>query len=113
MTKDIKEYVFLLLQNDLPSDIIYHNFSHTLRVVKKIKELVDGEGVNSNEALLLEIAAWFHDTGYVNGEKNHEEDQIDYILSNKDPLLSGIRLEDTIHISDHYPILAEYYLYTN
>jgi predicted metal-dependent HD superfamily phosphohydrolase len=73
MTKDIKEYVFLLLQNDLPSDIIYHNFSHTLRVVKKIKELVTGEEVNSKEALLLEIAAWFHDTGYVNGSNNHED----------------------------------------
>jgi predicted metal-dependent HD superfamily phosphohydrolase len=73
MTKDIKEYVFLLLQNDLPSDIIYHNFSHTLRVVKKIKELIRGEEVNTKEALLLEIAAWFHDTGYVNGSNNHEE----------------------------------------
>ena len=49
-----------------------------------------------------------HHLNYYDGEKNHEEDQIDYILSNKDPLLSGIRLEDTIHISDHYPILAEY-----
>ena len=73
ITKDIKEYVFLLFQNNLPTNIIYHNFSHTLRVVKKIKELVDGEDVNPKEALLLEIAAWFHDTGYVNGEKNHEE----------------------------------------
>jgi predicted metal-dependent HD superfamily phosphohydrolase len=73
ITKDIKEYVFLLLQNDLPSDIIYHNFSHTLRVVKKIKELIRGEEVNTKEALLLEIAAWFHDTGYVNGSNNHEE----------------------------------------
>jgi predicted metal-dependent HD superfamily phosphohydrolase len=73
LLKDIKEYVFLLLQNDLPSDIIYHNFSHTLRVVKKIKELIRGEEVNTKEALLLEIAAWFHDTGYVNGSNNHEE----------------------------------------
>jgi hypothetical protein len=35
ITKDIKEYVFLLFQNNLPTNVIYHNFSHTLRVVKK------------------------------------------------------------------------------
>lgn len=42
------------------------------------------------------------------GEKKHEEDQIDYILSNIEPIKKCIRIEDTIHISDHYPILVEY-----
>ncbi|MDC3388057.1 DUF5706 domain-containing protein [Flavobacteriaceae bacterium] len=76
ITKDIKEYVFLLFQNNLPTNVIYHNFSHTLRVVKKIKELIKGEEVLESEALLLEIAAWFHDSGFINGSTKHEENGV-------------------------------------
>ncbi len=76
ITKDIKEYVFLLFQNNLPTNVIYHNFSHTLRVVKKIKELIKGEEVLESEALLLEIAAWFHDSGFINGSAKHEENGV-------------------------------------
>lgn len=49
-----------------------------------------------------------HHLDCYDGEKCHEEDQIDYILSNKQPLEKCVRLEDTIHISDHYPILVKY-----
>jgi predicted metal-dependent HD superfamily phosphohydrolase len=68
--------VFLLFQNNLPTNVIYHNFSHTLRVVKKIKELIKGEEVLESEALLLEIAAWFHDSGFINGSAKHEENGV-------------------------------------
>ena len=73
LLKDIKEYVFSLLQEELPGHIIYHNFPHTLRVVEKLQELIKGEEVNKEEALLLNIAAWFHDAGFVKGANNHEE----------------------------------------
>ena len=73
LLKDIKEYVFSLLQDELPAHIIYHNFPHTLRVVLKLQELIKGEQVSEKEAELLQIAAWFHDAGFVKGAKNHEE----------------------------------------
>lgn len=73
LLKDIKEYVFNLLQEELPTHVIYHNFSHTLRVVKKMQELIKGEKVTDKDALLLTIAAWFHDVGFVKGCKDHEE----------------------------------------
>ena len=73
LLKDTKEYVFSLLQKELDSHIIYHNFPHTLRVVEKLQELIKGENVTEKEALLLNIAAWFHDVGFINGSQNHEE----------------------------------------
>lgn len=76
LLKDIKEYVFSLLQDELPAHIIYHNFPHTLRVVVKLHELIKGEKVSEKEAELLQIAAWFHDVGFVKGAKNHEESGI-------------------------------------
>lgn len=73
LLKDIKEYVFTLLQEELPAHIIYHNYPHTLRVVEKLQELIKGEDVTEKETLLLNIAAWFHDVGFVKGAKDHEE----------------------------------------
>ena len=73
LINECKEYVFSLLQDELPSHIIYHNFPHTLRVVKKLQELIKGEGVPEKDAELLQIAAWFHDSGFVTGANNHEE----------------------------------------
>ena len=35
LTKEIKKYVFNLLQEVLPSSSFNHNYTHTLRVVKK------------------------------------------------------------------------------
>jgi hypothetical protein len=48
-----------------------------------------------------------HHIKYKDGEKNHEEDQIDYIFSTKNPKIFN-RIETCIDLSDHYPIIAEY-----
>jgi len=96
LLKDIKEYVFSLLQDELPAHIIYHNFPHTLRVVKKLKELIKGETVTEKEAALLQIAAWFHDSGFVKGAKNHEESGV---LLAKNFLKDKIADDDFIIVS--------------
>ncbi len=76
LLKDIKEYVFSLLQERLASEIIYHNYAHTFRVVKKLEELTQGEATNKKDTLLLNIAAWFHDVGFINGANNHEASSV-------------------------------------
>ena len=76
LIKDIKDYVFSLLQEELPSTIIYHNYPHTLRVVQKLEFLIEKEEVSERDGQLLRIAAWFHDTGYIKGAKNHEEQSV-------------------------------------
>lgn len=76
LTKEIKNYVFNLLQEELPTSIIYHNYTHTLRVVKKLKLLLEGEQVSDKEKELMIIAAWFHDTGYTKDIRNHEEESV-------------------------------------
>ena len=77
LIKDIKDYVFSLLQEKLPHTIIYHNYNHTFRVVTKLQELIEGEKVSGKDADLLTIAAWFHDVGYIDGVKDHEEKSVE------------------------------------
>lgn len=72
----VEKYVTYLLQNDLPDSYTYHNLSHTLRVVKYTKELIVAENVSDTDCEILLIAAWFHDTGYIHGAENHEEESV-------------------------------------
>jgi len=76
-----EQYVFNLFKDKLSSEYLYHNFNHTLNVVLAVDELIRGENINDNDANHLKIAAWFHDSGYISGNLNHEENSI-VILKN-------------------------------
>jgi predicted metal-dependent HD superfamily phosphohydrolase len=67
-----KNYVLALLSKDLSPDFLYHNLRHTQRVVKSTKELLNASSLNEQEKAAIEIAAWLHDTGYIEGCENHE-----------------------------------------
>ncbi|MGO3707282.1 MAG: Pycsar system effector family protein [Mesonia hippocampi] len=67
------DFVFKLFKEQLPSTFLYHNYNHTLRVVKSTKEIIEASEIAPKTQELLLLAAWFHDTGYVKNIKNHEE----------------------------------------
>lgn len=67
-----QEYVLNTLNEKLPKGYLYHNYNHTQRVVKHVKELIEAEHLNEEEAEMIELAAWFHDIGYINVRKGHE-----------------------------------------
>lgn len=71
--KDVKSFVFDLFKNSLDSRLVYHNYNHTSRVVQAANEMANAENLKAKDVELLLIAAWFHDTGYIEGGKNHEE----------------------------------------
>jgi hypothetical protein len=49
-----------------------------------------------------------HHINCADGERGHGEDQIDYIMSPNNPINKCKRIEGTIYLSDHHPILTEY-----
>jgi predicted metal-dependent HD superfamily phosphohydrolase len=71
--KEVSEYIFGLFKNELPPQVVYHNYDHTLLVVKNVIEIGESENISIEDLELLQLAAWFHDTGFVNGFENHEE----------------------------------------
>ncbi len=68
-----ENYVISLLTKKLPGTFIYHNLSHTRSVVKFVKELIEAEKITEPATQILEIAAWFHDVGYIKSTKEHEK----------------------------------------
>ncbi|OUS12139.1 phosphohydrolase [Nonlabens dokdonensis] len=68
------DFVLNLLKNDLDDKYVYHNYTHTRRVVKSTQEIIDNSELDVKEQKALLLAAWLHDTGYIQGAENHEEE---------------------------------------
>ncbi|MES2485980.1 MAG: Pycsar system effector family protein [Bacteroidota bacterium] len=66
-------YVFHTFKDKLSPDYIYHNFNHTLRVVHNTALIAKEEGISEEDTEMLVLAAWFHDLGYIDGDKDHEK----------------------------------------
>jgi predicted metal-dependent HD superfamily phosphohydrolase len=71
--KAVSTTIFNLFKNELPANVIYHNFNHTLNVVNATDEIAVAEGVSESDREVLLLAAWFHDVGFIKGVKKHEE----------------------------------------
>jgi predicted metal-dependent HD superfamily phosphohydrolase len=76
VVKDAEEYVFNLFRDKLPGDYVYHNFNHTSTTVKACKKLSKSYNMTSRDYEVLLLAAWFHDTGYINAYEGHEEESV-------------------------------------
>ncbi len=71
---EAEKHAIHLLNKELDTSFVYHNLAHTQRVVAKTKELSEVSGVSDKDKEHLELAAWFHDTGYTKGTKAHEKE---------------------------------------
>ncbi|MEO6188270.1 MAG: YitT family protein [Ginsengibacter sp.] len=70
-----KAYEFLIqkLASDLPKYLTYHNVGHTEDVVQYASELSKLENVTGDDLVILKTAALFHDAGFLETYKSHEE----------------------------------------
>ncbi|HEU4575086.1 MAG TPA: Pycsar system effector family protein [Chitinophagaceae bacterium] len=68
-------YVTDLLHSKINKSLTFHNIEHTQDVVAASKQLADHYQLSSDDRLVLMLAAWFHDTGYIYGKmEGHEEE---------------------------------------
>lgn len=62
-----------MLQNKLSKSIRFHTLQHTLEVVGACQVIGDFMQLSEDDRFTLNLAAWFHDTGYISGDsKDHE-----------------------------------------
>lgn len=71
-----KDFVFNLFKDDLPNTFLYHNFTHTERVLRSVNEIIDNSDFTAEEATILQLAAILHDTGYTKVRDGHEEESV-------------------------------------
>ncbi len=77
-------------QKKIGGEYVFHDFNHTLGVLESVVEIGTGNNLDDRELSLLQLAAWFHDSGYDQGAEGHEERSCRYAVS----FLSSFDLPD-------------------
>ena len=67
------QFVLKLFKEKLPNSFLYHNYNHTVRVVKSTKEIIENSQINVKQKEALLLAAWLHDIGYTEQREGHEK----------------------------------------
>ena len=78
LLQDVEAHVEHFVRQGVGEAYVYHNFQHTCAVVQAANELAALYELSERDLLAIRLAAWFHDTGYVNGWQGHEQRSADY-----------------------------------
>ncbi len=65
--------IFKRLEDNLDENLTYHNLEHTHLVLSRAREIAEIEGVGEREFILIEIAAVYHDSGFLVSRQEHEK----------------------------------------
>lgn len=76
LIENTETFVFDLFKNELDQTFLYHNQTHTDRVLRSIREIIENTEVDEQNAEILELAALLHDTGYIKARDGHEEESV-------------------------------------
>lgn len=67
-------YIARLFASRLPGNLVFHNFHHTVNVVRGVKDIGRHLQLDAAQKEILLLAAWFHDSGHVVKYMGHEEE---------------------------------------
>jgi predicted metal-dependent HD superfamily phosphohydrolase len=74
ITEQAQHYVRTYFDTHADDKLIYHNLYHTEQVVKAATQIARHYNLNETDLFIVQIAAWFHDIGYLTGgAAGHEE----------------------------------------
>lgn len=94
LVETAEKFVFDLFKEDLDQTFLYHNFTHTERVLKSVREIIDNSKIKKEDAETLELAVLFHDTGYIKTRDGHEEESVEIATSFlKDQKVDAAKIE--------------------
>lgn len=71
--EEIQHTIYREILAKLPEHLTYHNLDHTAYVLDKAIFLAKQSNVSARDLHLLKLAALFHDTGFIDNPKDHEE----------------------------------------
>jgi len=73
LLKKAEEYVLSILYERTPQEHVYHDVNHTQEVIASARKIGEAVQLSDSELEIVQLAACFHDTGYVEISEGHEE----------------------------------------
>ncbi|WP_442588331.1 Pycsar system effector family protein [Pedobacter sp. AW31-3R] len=68
----VRAHVSISFHSENDSRLLYHNLLHTEHVVQAAVKISNHYKLSDRDFFIVNAAAWFHDTGYLKGFKEHE-----------------------------------------
>ncbi|MEM0998049.1 MAG: Pycsar system effector family protein [Bacteroidota bacterium] len=68
----VEDHVRAAFRKKASDQHLYHNLDHTIGVVEAVRLIGAGSGLPAEEQAIAEMAAWFHDLGFVDDGRGHE-----------------------------------------
>jgi predicted metal-dependent HD superfamily phosphohydrolase len=68
-----KDHVVTEFTQRAVPELYFHNLDHTRFIVKAVREIAEHSKLVKKELIVVEIAAWFHDIGYLENSKEHKQ----------------------------------------
>lgn len=78
LLQETETYLRDFFVKNIPSQYVFHDWEHTLQTVAAVRLIGDGFELGEHDSLLVQLATWFHDTGYSDGPEGHEERSCGY-----------------------------------
>lgn len=78
MIEKVRKHCSDIIKNSACIKLPFHDLQHTLEVVENVQLITSKCSFTIEETEPIIIAAWFHDTGFAEAYKGHEEVSIKY-----------------------------------
>jgi len=76
LTQDASAHVYELFRERLPESILFHNYRLTVDVANAARRIGSASDLDDESLARVELAAWFHNAGYIEGAERHLEASI-------------------------------------
>lgn len=73
LVEEAKSFVNSLFREKLSEKYVFHDITHTLETMESCEEICQQYSLSDLDFEILMLAVAFHDTGYIEGPKKHEE----------------------------------------
>ena len=73
LVEEVERFVRKLFTAQMPEWYSFHNLEHTIHVVEACQKIAAESNLTKHQLDVLSVAAWLHDTGYVEGRSQHEQ----------------------------------------
>ncbi|MFN4079683.1 MAG: Pycsar system effector family protein [Saprospiraceae bacterium] len=93
LLQDVERHVTDFFLQNVSDKYVFHDLEHTVQTVAAAKVIAEGFNFTEQELQLLQLATWFHDTGYTDGPVGHEERSYAHAENFLRPHLSHEELE--------------------
>jgi len=88
----VRAHVEAYFETHHKRDLAYHNLKHTKSVVEAATRIAENYMLNEDDLFVITSAAWFHDTGYLTVQDNHESRSAELA----EEFLTGLEMDEAL-----------------